>query len=117
MDLRLVSAEQLYRQHGPAQALPEFQALLEVFRANSDTRNVAITEGYIGALYWRLGYFEQSRRHLDIALQLKRAIGDRLQEGKTLNTLGLLEWDSGNYDLATDRFLEAGRGVPLHIAL
>ncbi len=109
MDPRLVSAEKIYRQDGPAKALPEFERLLQVFKENKQTRNVATSEGYIGALHWRLGNFEQSRQHLDIALQLKREIGDRLQEGKTLNTLGLLEWDLGNFDQAIDRFLEAGK--------
>jgi CHAT domain-containing protein/Tfp pilus assembly protein PilF len=109
MDSRLLTAEQIYRQDGPAKALPEFERLLQVFRESDDTRNVAISEGYIGALHWRLGNFEQSRLHLDIALQLKRDIGDRLQEGKTLNTLGLLEWDLGNFEQAIERFLEASK--------
>jgi CHAT domain-containing protein len=107
MDPRLITAEQIYRQDGPAKALPEFERLLQVFKENRQPRNVAICEGYIGALHWRLGNFEQSRRHLDIALQLKREIGDQLQEGKTLNTLGLLEWDLGNFDQAIGRFSEA----------
>lgn len=107
MDRRLVAAEQIYRQDGPAKALPEFELLLQLFRENDESRNVAIAEGYIGALHWRLGNFERSRQHLDTALQLKRKIGDRLQEGKTLNTLGLLEWDLGNFDRAIDRFMKA----------
>ena len=107
MDPRLLGAEQIYRRDGPAKALPEFERLLHVFRESDDTRNVALSEGYIGTLHWRLGNFEQSRLHLDIALQLKRDIGDRLQEGKTLNSLGLLEWDLGNFDQAIERFLAA----------
>lgn len=109
MDPRLGAAEQIYRQDGPAKALPEFELLLQLFRENDETRNVAIAEGYIGALHWRLGNFELSRLHLETALQLKREIGDRLQEGKTLNTLGLLEWDLGNFDQAIDRFLQASK--------
>jgi CHAT domain-containing protein len=109
MDPRLVTAEQIYRQDGPAKALPEFERLLQVFIEANEPRSVAISEGYIGALHWRLGNFEQSRQHLDIALQRKREIGDRLQEGKTLNTLGLLEWDLGNFDQAIERFLDASR--------
>jgi len=107
MDPGLVVAEQIYRHDGPAKALPEFERLLLLFSENNETRNVAISEGYIGALHWRLGNFEQSRQHLEIALQLKREIGDRLQEGKTLNNLGLLEWDLGNFDQAIDCFLQA----------
>lgn len=35
---------------------------------------------------------------------MKRVNGDRLQEGKALNVLGLLNWDLGKYDAAKDYF-------------
>ncbi len=35
---------------------------------------------------------------------MKRESGDHLQEGKTLNVLGLLNWDLGNYEAAMDYF-------------
>ncbi len=107
MDQRLVDAEHLYRTDGPAEALPEFTRLLQVFEENNETPNIALAQGYIGACHWRLGNYEQSREHLDIALRLKRDIGDELQVAKTLNVLGLLEWDLGNFDQAIDNFTQA----------
>jgi CHAT domain-containing protein len=108
-DSRLAAAEQLYWQDGPAQALPEFERLLQLFQEQGDVRNAAIAQGFIGALHWNLGNFDQARHHLDSALQIKREVGDRLQEGKTLNFLGLLEWDLGNFDEAIVRFKEASK--------
>lgn len=107
LDPPLAAAERIYRQDGPAAALPEFQRLLEAYQEQDDLRNVAITQGYIGALYWRLGEFELSRRHLDEALRLKRDIGDRLEEARTLNVLGLLEWDLGHYPESIEHFRAA----------
>ena len=107
MDQRLAEAEQVYRMDGPATALPEFERLLQVFRESDETRNVALAQGYIGECHWRLGNFDQARDHLDQALLLKHELGDRLQQGKTLNVLGLLEWDLGNFEQAIERFGEA----------
>jgi CHAT domain-containing protein/tetratricopeptide (TPR) repeat protein len=109
LDSRLAAAEQIYRKKGPAQALPEFERLLQLFREQDDVRNEAIAQGFIGALHWRLGNFDAARLHLDLALHLKREVGDRLQEGKTLNVLGLLEWDMGHFNEAILRFGEASK--------
>jgi len=107
MDQRLVEAEKVYRQAGAETALPVFEQLLQEFQANNEDRNVALAQGYVGECHWQLGNFEQAREHLDRALVLKRDLGDRLQEGKTLNVLGLLEWDLGNFEQAIERFGEA----------
>ena len=37
---------------------------------------------------------------------MKRASGDRLQESKTLNVLGLLHWDLGEFEQAQAYFRE-----------
>jgi CHAT domain-containing protein len=107
MDQRLAEAEQVYRRDGPATALPEFERLLQVFKASGETRNVALAQGYIGECHWRLSNFDQAREYLDKALLLKRELGDRLQQGKTLNVIGLLELDLGNFEQAAERFDEA----------
>jgi tetratricopeptide (TPR) repeat protein len=109
MDQRLVEAEQVYRTVGPAEALPEFSRLLKIFEHSNEIRNVALANGYIGACHWRLGNYDQARQYLDTSLALKREIGDRLQEGKTLNVLGLLEWDLGNFDQAVEYFATASK--------
>jgi CHAT domain-containing protein/Tfp pilus assembly protein PilF len=103
----LEAAEAVYRKDGPAEALPIFEALLQKFEQDEDARNVAITEGYLGALHWRLGNFEIARQHLDTALMLKREAGLRLEVGKTLNVMGLLEWDLGNFEAAISQFSSA----------
>ena len=107
LDARLMAVEQVYRKEGAAEALPEFERLLVVFTARNEVRNIAIVQSFIGECHWRMGNLVQSREHLDIALSLKRQLGDRLQEGKTLNVLGLLEWDLGNFNEAIARFGEA----------
>ena len=107
MDPRLAAAEQVYRQDGAEAALPQFERLLQVFTESMDARNAALAEGYIGECHWRLGNFDEARAALDHALAQKRELGDRLQQGKTLNVLGLLEWDLGNFDEAIERFGEA----------
>ena len=38
---------------------------------------------------------------------MMRELGDRLNEGKVLNVLGLLEWDMANYQAAIDTFASA----------
>jgi CHAT domain-containing protein/Tfp pilus assembly protein PilF len=106
-DQRLAEAEQLYRQDGAEAALPVFERLLDEFAESEDAKNTALATGYIGECHWRLGNFEFAREYLDRALLLKRELGDRLQQGKTLNVLGLLDWDEGNFDEAIARFGEA----------
>ncbi|MCW8925517.1 MAG: tetratricopeptide repeat protein, partial [Xanthomonadales bacterium] len=106
-DQRLVAAEQTYRQEGAEKALPVFEGLLLEFQQDNEAANIALAQGYIGECHWRLGNFDEARVHLDQALVLKRALGDRLQQGKTLNVLGLLEWDLGNFEQAIERFSEA----------
>ena len=88
----------LYRAEGAEKALPEFERLHALFEKSNDRVNGARAERYMGESHWRLGNYEQSRTHLDEALGLTRELGQRLAEGKTLNVLGLLEWDLGNYE-------------------
>ena len=38
---------------------------------------------------------------------MKRAIGDRAEEGKTLSHLGLLHWEMGDYKQSTDYYNQA----------
>jgi len=103
-DRSLTEVVELYRQEGPAAAVPEFERLLQKFRASGDRKNEAIVLGQIGDCHRRLGNFEQARDRLDQALALSRDLGDQLQEGKTLNVYGLLYWEMGNYDQALERF-------------
>lgn len=103
----LQEAEALYRTDGPAVALPVFVELASRYATPDDRADYATAIHFIGECHWRLGDFEQSRRHLDEALQVRSDLGDALGVGKTANVLGLLEWDLGNYDAAIARFREA----------
>ena len=72
---------------------------------------------YIGECHWRLGNFDDARKYLDRALAMERKSGDRLAEGKTLNVLGLLEWDIGNYDAAMRQFSDCRRASAARSAI
>ena len=106
-EAELDSAIALYRAEGAEKALPEFERLHALFIKSDDRVNGTRAERYIGESHWRLGNYEQSRKHLDTALADSRELGQRLAEGKTLNVLGLLEWDLGNYEQAINRFEQA----------
>jgi CHAT domain-containing protein/tetratricopeptide (TPR) repeat protein len=108
LDPRLEVTTRLYREEGAARALPEFEKLASEFAQGSRTYDQAAALHYMGECHWRLGNFPDAHRHLDHALKLERASGDRLSEGKTLNVLGLLSWDEGNYDRAIADFRKAG---------
>jgi CHAT domain-containing protein/tetratricopeptide (TPR) repeat protein len=108
LDPRLETAVHLYREEGAARALPEFEKLASKFAQGSLTHDQAAALHYVGECHWRLGNFPDAHRYLDRALQLERASGDRLSEGKTLNVQGLLSWDEGNYGQAIANFRKAG---------
>jgi CHAT domain-containing protein/Tfp pilus assembly protein PilF len=108
LDPRLEAAVALYRAEGADRALPEFRHLAAEFANGAQRRNHAAALHYVGESHWRLGQYAEAHRHLDQALAVERAAGDRVGEGKTLNVLGLLAWDEGDYEQATARFREAG---------
>ena len=107
VDPRLKIAETLYREEGPEKALPEFEQLATEFYKQQDHLDEAVAVHFIGVCHWRIGNFDEARKHLDLALAMKRNLGNRLQEAKTLNVLGLLDWELGHYDQATDNFTVA----------
>src|SRR5215831_6200167 len=86
----LAHARELYTSEGPKTALPEFEKALAQFRKDGDQKDEAITIGWIGNCYKRFGDFPQAEKFLQRALSMKRSIGDRSEEGKTLSHLGLL---------------------------
>jgi len=104
----LGAAISLYREEGPEAALPQFKKLAKHFAENGEKRNESIAIGFIGECHWRLGNFDESRAHLDRAIELKDALGERGLAADTLNVLGLLEWDLGHYDQAIVNFRQSG---------
>jgi CHAT domain-containing protein len=107
VDPRLEAAIALYRADGAEKALGQFVRLASEFRAARLRADERTAIHYIGESHWRLGQFDEARRHLEQALAMNRKAGDRLGEGKTLNVLGLLDWDLGSYNAALKHFQSA----------
>ncbi len=87
LDPRVEAAITLYREEGAEKALPVFEGLAREFSQASRPRDHAAATHYIGECHWRLGNFADARTHLDRALAMEGAAGDRLAEGKTLKGL------------------------------
>src|SRR4029079_689482 len=85
----LVHARQLYSEEGARVALPEFEKALALFREQKNAKGEAITLGLIGNCYKKFGEHAKVLDFLQRALAMKRELGDRGEEGKTLSHLGL----------------------------
>ena len=66
-----------------------FERALTLYKAASDRRGEAITLGLIGNCHKKFGDFPKALDYLGRALALKREIGDRLEEGKSIATSAL----------------------------
>lgn len=111
LDPRIEAAVQTYRQQGPEQALPQFEALAREFTRGSrtrPTRNQRAALHYLGECRWRLGQLDAARQYLDRAVGLARAARDAADEARSLNVLGLVAWDEGRYEEATASFRRTG---------
>jgi CHAT domain-containing protein len=93
-----------YSQQGARAALPEFKSVLEAFRKDGDKHGEAVVTGLIGNCYKKLGDYPKALQLLNQALQMKRDLHDRLEEGKTLSHLGLVFWEQGDYSKAIEVF-------------
>jgi len=107
LDDKLETARAVYFEKGPKEALPTLTQLLTEAQKAGDHKHEAIMLGLIGNCYKRLGEYPKSLEYLSKALELKRALKDRLEEGKTLSHLGLLFWEMGEYDKAIAHFQES----------
>lgn len=103
----LAQARQTYTEKGPTEALPLFEKALSRFLEGNDKHNEAITLGYIGNCYKRMGDYTRALEFHNRALQMKRDLGDRLEEGKTLSHLGLVYWEMGDYKKAIESLTPA----------
>ena len=86
-DSVLAHAKKLYSEEGAKVALPEFEKALRLFREQSDRKGEAITLGLIGNCYKKFGDHAKALDYLQRALAMKRELGDRAEEGKTLSHL------------------------------
>src|SRR5215470_97616 len=99
---------QIYNDDGPSKALPEYERALSLFQKEGNRKGEAITIGLMGNAYKNLGQPVKALEFLQQALAMKREIGDRLEEGKTLSNLGLFYWHTVNdYPKALDYYNQA----------
>src|SRR5215470_7165304 len=99
-DEALARARALYAEQGARVALPEYERVLTEYRRATNRRGEGITLGLIGNCYKKLGDETKALALLTQALEIKREIHDRLEEGKTLSHLGLFYWEQGQYGKA-----------------
>jgi len=97
-------ARQTYIQQGPKAALPEFERALATSRSSKDRRREAITLGYMGNCYRRLGDLPRALSFVQRGITIKQELGDKLEIGKSHNQLGLIYWDMADYGKAIAHF-------------
>ena len=93
-------ARQVYTQQGAKAALPEFERLLALFQQSNDRRREAITLGFMGNCYRRLGDLPRALDFVERGITIKQGLGDNLEVGRSENQLGLIYWDMANYPQA-----------------
>lgn len=107
-DPELLQTIEIYRAEGAEPTLETFERLQAQFAQAGDRHNETIATRYVGEAHWRIGTLDESRVHLERALDLARKIGNREEEASILNVLGLLEWEEGDYAAARADFLTTG---------
>ena len=98
----LKNARQVYSEEGATKALPLYERALELFRQEQDRKGEAITIGYMGNAFKKLGQHAKALEYLQRSLQMKRELGDRLEEGKTLVNIGLFYKETSDYPKAIE---------------
>jgi tetratricopeptide (TPR) repeat protein len=73
---------------------------LALYDSIGDSRSAAVVWGSLGVVAWYQGDFETVAFYYERALAARREIEDRILEGKTLNGLGSVNLQLGNFDLA-----------------
>src|SRR5262249_27736499 len=82
----------------------------ELCRASFDTRCSAEAENNSGQMSSRLGYFTDARQRLEEAARDWQRLADKKREGVALSNLGLMLWQSADYDQAIP-FLNQAEGL------
>jgi CHAT domain-containing protein/Tfp pilus assembly protein PilF len=95
---RVAAIGEVYRRTGAhARAVEQFEAALRLSREAGGDRHVeADTLTSLGWSYFALGQLAEAQRHLDEALPMRRATGDRTGEAVTLLGLAHVERGRGN---------------------
>jgi len=72
-----------------------------------DRHSIAVNWGSLGVAYWYLGDMDGARTQYEQALVARRLVEDRILEGKTLNSLGSVNLNLGNAEVAEDFYKQA----------
>jgi len=98
----LANAKQVYAQEGAMKALPLYEKALELFKQEGNRKAEAITIGYMGNAFKKLGQHAKALEYLERSLTMKRELHDRLEEGKTLVNIGLFYKETSQYPKAIE---------------
>jgi len=95
----LAKAKEIYAADGPETGAPVFERALSLYRGPPATAAARpITLGLVGNCHIAVRRLSKATRTTwGRALALKRELGDRLEEGKTLSHIGLVYWEMGEY--------------------
>ncbi len=80
---------------------------MKIYESIGDKRSIAVLWGSLGVAYWAKGDYEAVARQYENALAARRAIDDRILEGKTLNGLGSVNYQLGRLEVALDYYRQA----------
>ena len=80
---------------------------LGVYERLGDERSIAVVWGSLGVVHWTAGAIDSAAASYDRALTARRAIEDRILEGRTLNGLGSASFQNGDFRKAAELYLQA----------
>jgi CHAT domain-containing protein/tetratricopeptide (TPR) repeat protein len=91
----------------PDRAIALLGQAMKTYESIDDKRSIAILWGTLGIAYWAKGDYEGAARQYENALAARRAIEDRILEGRTLNGLGSANYQLGKMAQALDYYQQA----------
>lgn len=100
-------ATQARDSHQLDQAVELYQQARVLYEKINDRRSLAILWGSLGITDWYRNDMESVRASYERALPLRRAIDDRILEGRTLNGLGSVSFQQGRYWEAVEFYDQA----------
>lgn len=97
------------RQNKMGEAVPYYESALQIYTApeSRDRHEEARTRHALGGAYDVLGQPQEAQDSFTAALQAWRETGDPGQEGNTYSSLGKLELDRGNWQVALETYDKA----------
>jgi CHAT domain-containing protein/Tfp pilus assembly protein PilF len=91
----------------PDTAVEELRQALDLYERIGDQHSVAVVWGSLGVAHWYRGDLEAVKTQYENALAARRAVEDRILEGKTLNGLGSVYFRLGDLPAAADYYKQA----------